>query len=72
MSAQLDHIWIAQQGEQKLKAMAMEWAKDYARMCRVPVQVAINCAVVSDAGYNIQQGMLLLRRDLAENAKPAI
>jgi len=50
----------------------MNWARDYARMCRVPLQVAINCAVTSDAGPYIHQSMLLLKRDLAKPAQRSI
>jgi hypothetical protein len=65
--------WISKVGgEEKVKAMALDWMKDYARMCRVPLQVAINCAVVSDAGPYIQQGTLLLKRDLAKNTQRSI
>jgi hypothetical protein len=62
---QIDSKWIEQMGgEEKVKGAASIWLHEYASMCRVPFKQALKCAVVSDAGPMIQQGVLLLKRDV--------
>ena len=49
--------------DNECKSQAKQFLSQYARMCRVSMAVALQCAVVDDAGPIIQRGIDLLRKE---------